>query len=510
MKHSTALFTMIVLILSLLFYGCAANGRVYYLARNYGDASRVLQELVYGTAWSPDGTWLLVGVGSTPHKTAFLFDAETSEVVWSTDEGDCWINSVAFSPDDRLFALGSGEGTVTVWDAKSFCKTAELPPDGDNNPISALSFLPDGRSLLLGDWNGRVRRWAFSTDRALTTITSLYEYKVVTSIHVFRDQDRCLVTGDSYSTGEGLVVVRMATGEKMLGITGDFHSADLSGDGSTIVAGRTGRAEVIRVEDGKVVSSFDLHEDKVCGVAFLDGGSKCISGDMKGNIAVWDATSGKLVQKLSELDRVRCIAPRPGAPDVAVGLVLYRLGLPPDGWNDWSNAPAEVPADYSSEGYTPTVHVSGRRFVNAALIARHHMKLGTFQKFKSILTTEAPSLRDLCSDLIVARADEQGADSAGLKAFFDQHVLHWTKGDFDVEPSEEGEPQRAQEGAEGPEMPFVPCYADRVIMWDRPVWVVVGNWESNGPNGLGCPVGHFVIFIVDPKTGEIIAYSQCG
>ena len=54
------------------------------------------------------------------------------------------IQSAAFSRDGALFAAGSRDGAVTLWDARSL-RLATLP--AHQGIIWALAFSPDGRTL---------------------------------------------------------------------------------------------------------------------------------------------------------------------------------------------------------------------------------------------------------------------------------------------------------------------------------------------------------------------------
>ena len=92
-KKIAFLLSLLILLISLFYFSCVkhqANSPIYYLARSYGDTNKVIQEHVYETAWSPDGSRLLVCSAGK----AFIFDAETRKVVWSTKE---WVSPLSAS-----------------------------------------------------------------------------------------------------------------------------------------------------------------------------------------------------------------------------------------------------------------------------------------------------------------------------------------------------------------------------------------------------------------------------
>ena len=68
-----------------------------------------------------------------------------------------WVESVVFSPDGRVLASGSGDGTVRLWDAVAGEHKRTLT--GHMDGVNSLAFSPDGRVLASGSDDGTVLLW---------------------------------------------------------------------------------------------------------------------------------------------------------------------------------------------------------------------------------------------------------------------------------------------------------------------------------------------------------------
>jgi WD40 repeat protein len=73
------------------------------------------------------------------------------------------VRSVAFAPDGRRIASGSGgifgshDNTVRVWDAASGAELARLV--GHERSVNSVAFAPDGRRVASGSGDDTVRVW---------------------------------------------------------------------------------------------------------------------------------------------------------------------------------------------------------------------------------------------------------------------------------------------------------------------------------------------------------------
>ncbi len=130
-------------------------------------------------AFSPDGLWL--ARADTLGNTVTVTDALTGQV---RHKLRCprSVASLAYSPDGRRLAAGTGEflhlewagdkklpvpGRVQVWDTATGKERFAL--DGPAEQVSSVAYSPDGRYVAAGDVAGGVRLWDATTGAALHT-----------------------------------------------------------------------------------------------------------------------------------------------------------------------------------------------------------------------------------------------------------------------------------------------------------------------------------------------------
>lgn len=192
--------------------------------------------------YSPVDQFLIV---STPMKRILVLDPQNAETLHQlTGHGPCQLWALAISPDGRFLLSGGDDYQIVLWSLSGYKAIQRFK--GHANAIKRVSFTPDKKKIVSASDDGTVRTW-------------------------------------NTETGTELSRFRFDANDSTI------HHLNFSDDGRLFLNGcRDGRLELFDVAKGKLLHSWQGHEDAVSAVAISPDGKQALSGGEKNRIHLWD------------------------------------------------------------------------------------------------------------------------------------------------------------------------------------------------------------------------------
>ncbi len=160
-----------------------------------------------------------------------LWDREEAEVLHTFEGHARSTLAVAWSPDNKWIASGSGDRTIRIWDASTQETVHTISAHGDN--IYSLDFSPDNKLLASASMDKNIKIWYVETGRIFKLLAG-HEYAVV---YVRFSPDGNYLVSASYDRTVKLWEV--ATGECIYTFIDQkdaIYAADFSPDGRQILS----------------------------------------------------------------------------------------------------------------------------------------------------------------------------------------------------------------------------------------------------------------------------------
>ena len=280
------------------------DGKWLVATRSFGGAAEVWEVATgkYKTALSPR---------YSSHTSGFAFapDSKTITVVgrvaresrgqlqptamrWETATWKCetfplaktepgYFAAVAFSPDGSMLAWSGWLHPVVLWDPAT--GTGRSLGDSHFWPTESVVFSPDGRVVATGDRRGEIRLWDTKTDKAIATLKG--EPGQARTL-VFTPDGKTLFAAGSKGLTRWNLEMQKGEVTELKDDVG-FWSEAFSPDQKLLATGGDkGDVLLWDVTTGKQVGALSKHKNRVFSVAFSPDGKYVASGSWEPRIKI--------------------------------------------------------------------------------------------------------------------------------------------------------------------------------------------------------------------------------
>lgn len=214
----------------------------------YGEQELLTSHKPTAIAVTPTGTVLAAG-----YETAIeLWDLKTRQLLATLKGHTGLITTIVISPDEKILASSSLDGTIRLWDLPNYRLASTLQTGRASN----LAFSPDG--LILAS-SSRVHRWA----DGVFSLVGVQMWDVASRQRI-------------YSLGDQPI-----------------RAIAFSPDGQLLAAGDRTKTELWQVRDGDRLKV--LNSGEVTGLSFCQDGQTLITGSSK--LKLWDLRNGALLRE---------------------------------------------------------------------------------------------------------------------------------------------------------------------------------------------------------------------
>ena len=240
---------------------------------------------VAAVAVAPDGTWLAIG---SADGTVTLWEATTGQKR-AVLKGSGLISALAVAPDGTWLASGSDDGAVRIWDVSSGRERAVLT--GHSGPVNAVAIAPDGSWLASGSEDHTIRTWNSITGREKAVFTGHQDW--VKAVAVAPD-GTWLASGSDDGTVRIWDVSSGRERAVLTGHSGPVNAVAIAPDGTWMLTGAAAGTATLwdsRTWEPKVLPG--AHDGPVNAVAVAPDGTWVVTGSYDQTARIWDIGNGR-------------------------------------------------------------------------------------------------------------------------------------------------------------------------------------------------------------------------
>ncbi|MBD2040764.1 hypothetical protein [Microcoleus sp. FACHB-672] len=253
------------------------------------------QNWVTQLSFSPNGRLLASGSGDG---TVKLWQLDGSQILSFQGHSD-WVNSVSFSPDSQIIASASWDKTVKLWQLDGTVITTFR---GHSERIFSVCFSPDGQTIASASEDMAVKLW----QRDGTLLTTLTGHQGWVSGLSFSPDGQIIASAGTDST----VKLWQLDGTLLTTLSGHgdrVWKVSFSPDGQLLASASADKTVKLWRRDGTLLATIAGHSDWVSSVGFSPDGEILATGSWDKTVKLWQLDGTAIATFKGHTDKVNSV-----------------------------------------------------------------------------------------------------------------------------------------------------------------------------------------------------------